>query len=50
VYVYKNTGKDPLLLQKLLRHKDIKTTMRYIQYAVNQEDLTKTKKVLDNII
>lgn len=50
VYVYRHAGKDPLLLQKLLRHKDIKTTMKYIQYAINQEDLTKTKKILNEII
>ena len=47
-YLYKRT-KDLQLVQRLMGHKKIETTMRYTQYATKEEDLEKGRKLMGEL-
>lgn len=46
VALYLDSGKDILLVQRVLGHKDIKTTQRYIQYAITEDDILKAAEIM----
>lgn len=47
MFIYRNCDKDLLLIQRLLGHADIKTTMRYLQHAITEKDIETAKKKVD---
>lgn len=48
-YLYKRT-KDLQLVQRLMGHKRIETTLRYTRYATKEEDLEKGRKLIGELL